>query len=155
VKTLILYATKHGAAKEIAEKISGRIPESEVCDLKSGNIPALSGFECVIIGSSIYAGSVRKEAKEFAAKNAGELASKQVGLFISGMAKGENEQVFAANFPTEVLSAAKAKANLGGIYDPGRAGFFEKIIMRIVTKQSGYMSSVTDEGIAGFVELVV
>jgi len=155
MKTLILYATKHGATKEIAKRISALIPDSTVCDLKSSNIPNTSDFDRVIIGGSVYAGSVRRETKTFVAQNADTLLKKQIGLFISSLTNGEYEQAFAVNFPSDVLSVAKAKANLGGIYDPKTAGFFEKIIMRIVTKQSGYFTSITDEKIQLFVEAMI
>ena len=151
MKTLILYATKHGATKEIAERISALIPDSIVCDLKSSGIPDVSEFDCVIIGGSIYAGSIRRATKDFAAKNTDILLNKQIGLFVSSMTQGKYEQAFSTNFPADLLSAAKATANLGGIYDPGKAGFFERIIMRIVTKGSKYISSISDVQIKLFV----
>lgn len=152
MKTLIVYATKHGAAKEIAEKIAEKIPGSTVCDLRGGNIPAISDFDCIIVGGSVYAGSIRKDAKDFVKHHAGALKLKKIGLFVSGMAKGESEQTFSANFPIDVVAAAKVKANLGGIFNPEKAGGFDKIVMKVVTKQSGYMSTISDEQIEKFVE---
>jgi menaquinone-dependent protoporphyrinogen oxidase len=52
MKTLIIYATKYGATKEIAGRIAARIPGSTVADLKSSNIPPVSQFDCIILGSS-------------------------------------------------------------------------------------------------------
>jgi len=152
MKTLILYATKYGAAREIAERIGNRISGAEICDLKSGNIPKPDNYDCIIIGSSIYAGTIRKEAKEYMTMNESELAGKTLGLFISGMSEGESETAFKANFPVALLEKAKTKAVLGGIFDPKKAGIMAKIIMKLVTKQSGYVNNITDDKIDKFVQ---
>ena len=152
MKTLILYATKYGAAREIAGRIGTRINGAEIYDLKDGNIPSLTGFDCIIAGSSIYAGAIRKEAKEFLTKNADNFSGKTVGLFISGMSEGESESAFNTNFPSALIEKAKAKAVLGGIFDPGKAGMMAKLIMKIVTKQSGYVNTISDDKIDKFVQ---
>ena len=152
MKTLILYATKHGAVAEIARRIAGRINGAEIHDLKQGGVPPLDVFDCVIIGGSLYAGMVRKEAKAFAAQNAAALCEKKLGLFLSGFSEKEEKKSFEANFPAEVLNAAKAANLLGGIFDPKKAGFFERLVMKAVTKQSGYISTIDDDKIAKFAE---
>ena len=151
---LILYATKYGAAREIAQRISACLDGAAVHDLKQGEIPALAGFDCVIMGSSLYAGSIRKEAKVFLTQHAAQLRDKKVGLFLSGMAPGDAEKYFADNFPADILQAAKAAELLGGIFDPQKAGRMERIIMKAVTKQSGYTNTVSDERIKRFAELM-
>ena len=155
MKTLILYATKYGATREIAERISSNLGGATILDLKQENIPDLAEFDCVIIGSSLYAGSIRKEAKAFLAKNADALNGKQIGLFISGMSKdeSENEKMFTSNFPEAILKAAKVKSLLGGIFNPQKAGGVERFVMKIVTKQKGHVDTIDDEKIKRFVEL--
>ena len=152
MKTIILYATKHGAAAEIAKRIAAQIDDSVTFDLKNDALPSLADFDCVIIGSSVYAGSFRKEAKAFLAQNADELCKKKLGLFISGFSESEEEKIFKDCMPNELLQAAKAAKVLGGIFDPAKFGFFERLVMRIVTKQSGYTSTINDEKIKKFVE---
>ena len=152
MKTLILYATKHGAAAEIARRIADRIDGAEIHDLKQSSVPSLDGFDCVIIGGSLYAGMIRKEAKAFAAHNAAALCEKKLGLFLSGFSEKEEKKSFQGNFPPEVLNATKMVSILGGIFDPKKAGFFERLVMKAVTKQSGYISTIDDDKIAKFVE---
>ena len=154
MKTIILYATKHGAAAEIAKRIAAQIDGAIMHDLKQADIPTLSDFGCVIVGSAIYAGTFRKEAKDFLAQNTNELITKKLGLFISGMSESESDDAFKANVPDDVLQAATVKSVLGGIFDPKKSNFFERLIMKIVTKQSGYVSNITDEKIATFVEAI-
>jgi len=150
MKTLILYATKHGAAKEIAGRIANKLDNVTICDLKQGNIPPIADFDCIILGSSLYAGSIRKEAKAFAAKNADTLTEKTIGLFLSGLAEEDNNY-FATNFPQNLLDKVKAKGFLGGIFDPKKANVFERFVIKTVMKQSVYVEKVDDIEIDQFV----
>ena len=152
MKTLILYATKYGATREIAERISRNLGDVVIFDLKQGDLPDLAEFDCVIIGSSLYAGSIRKEAKAFLAKNADTLRQKKIGLFLSGMASEGGQKSFTDNFPKEVVQAAKASSVLGGIFDPEKAGRLERMVMKMVTKKSEYISTIDDEKIKEFVK---
>ena len=150
MNTLILYATKHGATREIAERIADNMSSAVLHDLKQSNIPKLEGFDCVIIGSSLYAGFIRKEAKVFLAQNADKLLNKKIGLFLSGMAKSDEKKYFDDNFPKSILQAAKAASFLGGTFDPSKAGKMERLIMKVVTKQSEYTNTIDDEKIKQF-----
>jgi len=152
MKTLILYATKYGAAAEVARRIASKIGDAVTHDLKQGGIPGLAGFDCVIVGSSAYAGMIRKEAKIFMSQNARALRGKPLGLFISGMAASEAQSCFEANFPPDILQAAKATTFPGGVFDPKKAGAMERLVMRAVSKQSGYIDSIDDNKIARFAQ---
>jgi len=154
MKTIIVYATKYGAAGEIAQRISKKIEGAVIHDLKQGAIPDLAAFDCVIIGASVYAGTIRKEAKAFVLQNADTLLQKKLGLFISGMGGSDEKACFEKNFPLGVLQAAKAANFLGGIFDPIKANFMERFIMKIVTKQPGYLSNISDSKIERFVEIL-
>jgi len=153
MKTLILYASKYGAAKEIAQRIAKKIEGALVCDIKQKNLPALSDFDCVIIGSSVYAGSLRSEAKAYAATYAGELSKKNLGLFISGFT--EDDSYFAKNYPASLVQSAKPKGFFGGIYDPKKANWFERFIVKIVAKESEYTDRIDNSKIEAFVEALM
>jgi len=152
MKTLILYATKYGAAAEIAKRIAEKINGAVVHDLKQSGIPDLAGFDCVIIGSSVYAGMFRKEAKAFLSQNANVLRQKKLGLFICGMSSGEEQKMFADNVPKNLLESAKATVMPGGLFDPKKAGFVARLIMKAVTKQSGYVDTIDNGKIKEFAE---
>jgi menaquinone-dependent protoporphyrinogen oxidase len=154
MKTIILFATKYGATGEIARRIAARIDNSELCDIKLGNIPALTEFDRIIVGSSIYAAQMRKEARAFLSQNAEILCSKQLGLFLCGISRNEDDKYFSANFPPNILHAAKAASFLGGIFDPKKVGAMERFVMKLVSKHSEYMDTIDDEKIIKFVEEV-
>jgi len=150
MKTIILYATKHGATAEIASRIANNIENTTVHNLEQPT-PDLAEYDCIIIGSAVYAGMFRKEVKTFFAQNSNILKTKKLGFFASGMSKSESDKVFAENVPDELLQAAKVSMVLGGIFDPKKANFAERLIMKAVTKQSGYVDAIDDEKIDEFV----
>ena len=154
MKTLILYATKHGATREIARRIADRMDGAALYDLKQGGVPALSEFDCVIVGSPVYAGTIRKEVKAFVSQNASALQGKRLGLFLSGMSADKEKEVFDANFPPDILQSAKTASNLGYIFNPANAGFMERFIMKAIAKQSGYLENIDDGKIEQFAEAV-
>ena len=157
MKTLILYASKYGAAGEIAQRIAKKLPEATVCHMKDDTLLKasslkLADYDCIIIGSSLYAGMIRKEAKEYLAQHAPELCQRKLGLFLSGLAAENEQDYFKNNFSAELLEAATATAFLGGIFDPGKVGFLGRFMMKMVSKQSGYIDTISDEKINEFIE---
>lgn len=152
MKTLILFATKHGAARDIAQKLAKRMNGATVADLGGTGVPTPDGYDCVIIGSSVYAGQLRKEAKAYATQHADALKATQLGLFVSGMSPEGIQGYLDANYPKEVAAHAKSVAMLGGAFDPAKAGFFERLVMRIITKNADAVSTISDEKIDQFAE---
>jgi len=150
MKTLIIFATKRGATREIAERIAARIEGAAIHDLKKDGSPPVDSYDCVIIGSSLYAGAIRKEAKAFMAKSANTLQGKKVGLFLCGMEASGAQGFFDANFPKEILQMAKTTGFLGGIFDPQKASAFERLVIKIVTKKSVYVNTIDDAKIEQF-----
>jgi len=154
MKTLIVYATKHDATAMLANNIAEQMEFSTIHNLEQGATPSIDNYDCVIVGSPIYAGAIHKEVKAFIEQNADILCKKKLALFLSGMDASGEEKYFDGNFSTDILQAATAKSVLGGIFDPQKAGFFERIIMRLVSKQSGYMSTIDDNKIKLFAECI-
>ena len=155
MKTLILYATKHGATREIAKRIADKIGNAQIHNLKTSGTPDLTKFDCVIVGSPVYIGTIRKEAKAFLAQNVSALCAKKLGLFITGMEMENGHTNFEPNFPSEVLRAAKAKVFFGGIFDPQKAGAIERMMVKFVKKNINYINNIDDDEISRFVEALM
>lgn len=152
MKTLILFATKHGATRDIAQQLAKRMDGATVADLSGGGVPAPNGYDRVIIGSSVYAGQLRKEAKAYVTQHADVLATVPLGLFISGMSPEGVQGYLDANYPKAVTAHAKTTAMLGGAFDPAKAGFFERLVMRLITKTTDAVSTISAEKIEQFAE---
>jgi len=149
MRTLILYATKYGATADIARRIASKIDGASAYDIKQDNIPDISGFDRILIGSSVYAGSTRKEAKAYVAQNAAALTKKEFGLFFSGL--GADPKTLEKNFPPGFVKRAKSVAFMGGIFDPDKINGAERLALRAMYRLKEYTNSIDDEAIDQFV----
>jgi len=155
MKTLILYASKYGAASEVARRIATQFGSTKLIDLndiKKVSALDLSKYDCVIVGSSVYAGQIRPAAKHFVSRNEDELAQKRLGLFIVGFDSDKEDLAFTVNFSEGLLEAAQAKLFAEGIFDPRKANFAERLIIKAVIKQNDYTDRIDDEKIATFAQ---
>jgi menaquinone-dependent protoporphyrinogen oxidase len=153
MKTIILYATKYGATEDIAKRIGSKIEDSIIHNLKE-KLPALDNFDCIIFGSPVYAGAIRREAKAFLTQNANILTGKKFGLFLCGLGAENKEAYFNANFSPELLEKAKEKDFFGGIFDPKKANVFERLIIKLITKKSAYINLISGRKIEKFTEAI-
>jgi menaquinone-dependent protoporphyrinogen oxidase len=120
----VVYATRHGSTREIAERIAevlrGEGLESRAIDARE---PFDSDADAYVIGSAIYIGDWLQEARAFVADNASALSSHPVWLFSSGPLgtpgdSPEREAVKAAlvkELDEEV--APRDHAIFAGVYD--------------------------------------
>ena len=83
---LVAYASKHGATREIAERIAETLTaaghEAEAKPVRDAR--DLDGYDAVVIGSAAYLGHWLKEAVEFVRRNQAILTDRPVWLFSSG-----------------------------------------------------------------------
>ena len=153
MKTLIVYATKYGCTKECAKMLAVKlIGEVQLHNLKQG-IPAIEGYEKVVVGGSVYIGQIGKEVTQFLKEKENELKSKELGLFIVCMREGElAEQQLSTVYPQELLKHAKVKGLFGGQFKFGKMSFMDKLITRVIAKTSEDVSNIHCENIKGFAE---
>lgn len=154
MKIAIVYSSHHGTTEKVAQKISKALNpgEVEIFNLKKGQIPDVSEFECVIIGGSIHAGSIQKSVRTFCDKNQSELLKKRLGLFLCCMEKSKAQEQFDNAYPAVLRNQAHSCKILGGEFIFNRMNFIEKLMVR---KISGIHESISDidEGlIATFAE---
>lgn len=135
MKTLIVYASKHGSAKKCSKILSEKIKgEVTLVNILKETMPDLITFDNIIVGGSIYVGKVQKEISEFCSKNLNTLLDKKVGLFICCMNKKEIESQFNNSFPQELLNKAVTKESFGGEFIFKDMNFFERTITKIISK---------------------
>ncbi|MDN7023832.1 protoporphyrinogen oxidase [Methanoculleus sp. FWC-SCC1] len=86
MKTLVVYASKYGSTREIAEFIAEKLRhqgmEAEAASV--GAAPRARDYDAVVVGSGVYMGHWLREATEFVRQNRAVLADRPVWLFSSG-----------------------------------------------------------------------
>lgn len=89
MKTLIIYKSKHGAGKEVAQYVQQKLS----ADLREAD-SALSweGYERIICVGSIYAGRLAKQLIACIHANTQELAGKSVCMLLCGMSDAAPEK---------------------------------------------------------------
>ena len=123
---------------------------ADLADIRKGEAASLTEYDCVVLGSPLTAGSIRKEVGAFARRYAGELGGKRMRLFVSGLQGDAEDLYFQQNFPPELLAAARAKAFLGGVFDPVKCGFVARKIIKAVAKLEGYTNTIDPARVKAF-----
>ena len=156
MKTLIAYATKHGAAEGIGKRLSEKLnSEVDLINLKEIRNIGLAEYDKVIIGSSVYMGKIRKEASRFCNENSSKLKEKKTGIYICCMREGkEAEQELKDNFPDGLIDSAVALSVFGGEFNFDKMNFMEKMIVKKVAGIEETQSNISEESIDNFADLI-
>lgn len=136
LKILILYATTHGATKVCAEKLAGAFgKKADVFRVKnfSGDF---TPYDCVIIGTPVYGGSILKEIKGFCVTHSTALAHRTFAVFFSCLSETQEsvDGYLRHNFPAELAEKAIACASFGGAFYFSRLNFLERAIDKFLAK---------------------
>lgn len=152
MSTLIVYSTKYGTtekcAKKLAEKITGKM---ELFKLNANATPDLSPYDTIILGGSMYIGQIQKEMKDFYTKNLNILRGKTIGLFACGMRENEEAKIqLELAYPKELSDIAITQECFGGEFLLEKMNFFEKFIVKNVSKIKQSQSKIINENIDSF-----
>ncbi|MGG7057898.1 flavodoxin domain-containing protein [Clostridium nigeriense] len=152
MNALIAYSSKYGCTKKCVDllhkELNGNV---DIINLQTSKNIELSKYDKVIIGGSIYMGMIQKEVKEFCNNNLEILKGKQIGLFICGMQKGQSINTeINENFPKELLEISIVKEHFGGEFTFSKMKFFEKMIVKMISKTSSDKSNILKDNINKF-----
>jgi menaquinone-dependent protoporphyrinogen oxidase len=120
-KVLIVYASKHGSTREIAEAIAGELRVSgcavDCCEAHEAGRP--DGYDAVVLGSATYIKRWRREARRFLHHHRDALAQRPLWLFSSGPV-GEKDPGPGWIEPHAVVRAAEELGARGHVVFGGR-----------------------------------
>lgn len=145
-KVLVVYGSKYGSTKEIAERIGGKLgAEGLSVDVQpAGAVSDLSPYGAVVLGSGVYAGQWVKEAGRFLESQEAALAQLPVWLFSSGpTGEGDPVEIMKGwRFPENLQPIAdrikpREIAFFGGEIDPNKLSLPEKLIVRALKAPTG------------------
>jgi menaquinone-dependent protoporphyrinogen oxidase len=137
---LVAYASKHGATRQIAERVGETLRAAglDAAVRPIGAVGDPAGYEAFVLGSAVYFGSWRKEATAFARRHQALLAARPVWLFSSGplgsaATDAQGRDLREAAVPKEVAGFAEAVKPrehrvFFGALDHTRLGFAERLL---------------------------
>lgn len=154
MRTLIIFSSSHGTTEKAAQLLKKQLNgEVELINLKKLSNPPLTDYDSVILGSSIYAGSVKSKVKQFIKQNQKALMTKHLGLFLCCMFEGEKaEQQFETTYPKELREHSKANGLFGGEFMVSKMNFIERQIVKKVAGVTSDVSKINVEEIERFAE---
>lgn len=155
MKTGVIFISRKGTTEKVAELISEKIGENvSLIDLKKTRKIELDSFDRLILGTPIYAGQGNKKMKKFCINNSSYLLSKPLGLYVCGMETDKEKQLQELNnaFPSNLIQKAEFKAFLGGEFVFEKMNFFERVIIKKISKIDKSVSRIDNEGIDKFVK---
>jgi len=128
---LIAFATKHGSTREVATEVAGRLSAHGIVTYTcpGADVQSLEGYDGVVVGSAIYAGRLRAEARDFLHRFRGELASCPLAVFAMGPRPLAGEDVAGSRRQLDAALAKEptlhpfATAVFGGVFDPAQHRF--------------------------------
>ena len=135
MKTIIIYSSTYGYAKECTKKLAEQLKgETFLVNVSTDTIPSIDKFDNVIIGGSIYMGQIQKKLKEYCASNVDLLKNKRLGLFICCGLPENFEQNTKNAFPEELLKKAIVIEFFGGELRIEKMNLVHKILTGVMKK---------------------
>ena len=157
--TAIIYDTNHGTTEKItkiiSEKLAKHNQKTEIMNVNTIKNSNLDKYQRIIIGSSIHVGQIQESIKKFCENNYEILMEKELGLFICCMHEAREKEQLNNAYNKKLMKKAKVKEVLGGEFIFEKMNFFEKIIIRIITKNKKSKSNIKTNVIDKFVEKLV
>lgn len=153
MSTLIAYQSRHGCAGKVVEILKKQMPDDEVAlaDLGGKQGIDLTPYDTIIIGGSIYLGSLLKGVRKFCERNIQSLLCRRVGLFICCMNEGETARgQLETAFSAELRSHATALGLFGGELDFEKMGPLEKSIIGQVVGITASITRIDENAIRDF-----
>ncbi len=142
---LVAYATKHHSTREIAEAIADelRIHDHDT-DCRDAGEATSEGYDAVVLGSAVYMGRWRREARHFLRHERNRLERMPFWVFSSGPVGEQKEPApeDAARWlePQSIITAAESAGVrehvvFGGRVPPEPGGFIERSTLRTVPEE--------------------
>ena len=153
MKTAIIYASKYGTTEKVANSIAKKL-SGELFSLNKNPNPDISGFETVILGSSIYLGQASGKMKAFFKSNEPVLLQKKTGLFVCGMHpdKEQRDKELKDAYSEALREKSVASGFLGGEFLVEQMNFFERLIIKKIAKTNESAHQIDWDAVDDFVK---
>lgn len=155
MKTLIIYATKNGSVKEVANLLKKELKgDVKLLDAHNEKIEDISMFDNILIGSSIYFGQIDRKIKNFIHLHRPEIINRNIGIFL--MAGERDTEIMQKQLkdaiPNDIFSKALAVTVIGSEIKLEKFTLLVRLILRYVKKIKSSYKDINKEKIKEFAE---
>ena len=156
MRTLIAYATRYGTTEKYARLLAGRLPgEVTLADLRRTGRLSPAGFDMVLLGSPIYAGSVPSGVRRFCERHRSQLTRTRVGLFICCLYEGQKAQdQLDSAFPDWLALHAFGRWALGGEVRLAGLRLLDRLLVKAVVRPAADLSRFRPEDLEPLIRRV-
>jgi len=145
MKTVIIYASKYGMTKKLANIVVRHRTNVHLYSIKEWT-KDIGDYDEIVLGTPIYAGKINKKIKKMITKNEEILLNKTVRIFICGMMPDNEDEVIAFNFSKGIQEHAKIKY-IGGAYQFTKMNWLFKMIVRQIAKTNEDQEVIIEQNI--------
>lgn len=150
MKMLIVYASKYGYTKEIAEILKNKFNEDlDLINIKKYKNIELKSYDKIILGTSIYMGKARREMINFVKNNQKELLKKEYGIFLCCADKDMDG--LKNSFYKEFIENSMVTKRLGFSINFNKMNFSDRTVVRIISRLLNDIHERYDDEIENFV----
>jgi len=137
MKTLIAYASKYGTTQQCAAELKAKLAgEVTLLNLGKEKCGDLSGYDQILIGTSVYMGRIQKTVKAFLSKNEQALQSKPFGIFFCCGSAESIDKALELSVSKELVAKAKLISYFGGEMNPDKMRGIHKFIIKKITEST-------------------
>lgn len=154
MSTLILFTSTHGTTEKAVKLLQQKLTDkTDIVQLKKNPGPDPSGYNTIILGTSIHAGRSSGKMQTWFNANKQVLLQKKLGLFLCCMYEGDVAlKQFNENYPDDLRNHSAANGLFGGEFLMEKMNFFEKLIVKKVAKITESVSKLDPKAIEEFAE---
>ena len=152
MKTLIIYGSKYGFTEDCARELKFKIKDDvNLTSISKASKVNLKDYDRIVIGTPIYMGNIYKSVKSFCDIKKEELLSKNIRFFVVGLGGPETTMKnFDETMDSELLSHSLDNAYFGGAYVLEKMNFFERTIMKKLSKKQKFYVGINSDEINRF-----
>lgn len=154
--TTVIYDTKYGATRSVAEMIVERLDgTAEAIEVREAGSDEVTASDLVILGGPIYAGKLRNRLTSFCNRHEDAILARRVGLFITCLYTGSTaSQQLEESYPDRLLAHAVAAEPLGGRIRVSELGVIDRFLVSRLGKLSEDADRIDSERIERFTAAV-
>ncbi|MBS4012496.1 MAG: hypothetical protein KGZ97_01880 [Bacteroidetes bacterium] len=153
MKIAVIYTSKYGSTKRVAEKIADNCDNAFAFSTLS-DIQNIESFDKIIIGIPIYAGSTTRDMRNFLKKNWDAIKPRLFGVFVLCWDE-KNYIEFINKILPEKPDDKVILECFGGEIDPELLMEFERKVILELTGVSTKTSNIRNEQVVAFAKKIM